>query len=836
MAIVSDINSLVLHLKLDEVVPKNTGGEAKSLRSEVGHSILGNPQGVISELFGSCLSFNGENDYIEIADTDEIDFGVDEDFTVAVWVNVAASQKDTINGDNDIVEKWGGVGGYPYVIRYLRNEQTIMAARSDGSNVPQIITTTKLQSDKFYHVAFIKQQKNLYLYLDGKLQGSTTDTTKNETKNNSPLYLGKRGGDTPNFFTGKLANLRIYSKALTIDELKEDIQADLSAIALFNKVYPIDFKLYEGENRESVIFIENGAQGQELTLEINNNSAQSISFPHLTGEPTQSSHHLELRFRPNTLSPAAIKKLTLASDSWSMSKPVTHSNGTVSLYFIVPNSTLPLEPTFLTLQNVNGAIEGGSRTTRVELKIPQVSINQNENVVNYFQEQRLDVINHRGKKNIPLHVGFVNSNQILNDGQTTNSLTLKIANISRDTVIPLQPTSKGDEASRFTISFDVDTDWALGTKSQVKSIEISGKDWQQNGQPEADWQINQEEQGESPSWTITHDNNESAELAPQQVIQLTLSKIVSSLPAGNTNLYLRYENIPGYWDGTFICAIEKTPLLVYHSKVGNKQEVGLKFPKDLFGGSSDEAWIKYHNNHRGGEKSTLEIAAKNDPDDHIALIPSGNVGIGTTEPREKLDVVGNIKAEKIETEKIKAENIEVLETITADKFVGEGAFVTGMITMWSGAIDKIPRGWALCNGNNKTPNLSGRFIVGYQQNDGSYNKLGKTGGASSVTLNIDQMPKHNHSGSTSNAGEHHHWIEGTDASGLSKRKREYEGKETVDMGFGGGSNSDPDDERWRGGVGTNTEADHYHNVTINGGGRPHENRPPYYVLAYIIKL
>lgn len=642
MAIVNNANNLALDLRLDEVVPKNSEGEAKSLRSEVEHSIAGNPQGVISELFGSCLSFNGSKDYIEVADTDEIDFGVDEDFTVAVWVNVAASQKDTTNGDNDIVEKWGGDGGYPYVIRYLRNEQTIMAARYDGSNVPQI-TTTKLQSDKFYHVAFTKQQKQLYLYLDGKLQGSTPDTTQNETKNDSPLYLGRRGGDTANFFTGKLANLRIYSKALSANELQKDIQGDLSAIASFNKVHPIDFKLYEGENRESVIFIENGAQGQELTLEINNNSALSISFPPLTGEPTQPSHHLELRFRPNTLSPAAIEKLTLASnDGWSMSKPITHSKGIVSLYFIAPNSTLPLEPTLLTLQNASGAIEGGSRTTRVELIIPQVSINQseNKNIVNYFREQRLNVISHRGKKNIPLHVGFVNSNKILNDGQTTNSLTLKITNISRDTVIPLQQTSKGDDASKLIVSFDVDTDWALGTKSQVNSIEISGKDWQQNGQPEADWQINKEEQGESPSWTITH-NNESAELAPQQVIQLTLNNIISSLPAGNTNLYLRYENIPGYWDGTFICAIEKTPLLVYHSKVGNQQEVGIKFPKDLFGGSGDEAWIKYHNN-RDGEKSTLEIAAKNDGDDHIALMPSGNVGIGETNPTAKLDVNGNL--------------------------------------------------------------------------------------------------------------------------------------------------------------------------------------------------
>ncbi|MCX5905264.1 MAG: hypothetical protein NTV89_17740, partial [Proteobacteria bacterium] len=36
----------------------------------------------------------------------------------------------------------------------------------------------------------------------------------------------------------------------------------------------------------------------------------------------------------------------------------------------------------------------------------------------------------------------------------------------------------------------------------------------------------------------------------------------------------------------------------------------------------------------------------------------------------------------------------------------------GAIMMWSGAINQIPAGWALCNGTNGTPDLRDRFIVG----------------------------------------------------------------------------------------------------------------------------
>jgi hypothetical protein len=36
----------------------------------------------------------------------------------------------------------------------------------------------------------------------------------------------------------------------------------------------------------------------------------------------------------------------------------------------------------------------------------------------------------------------------------------------------------------------------------------------------------------------------------------------------------------------------------------------------------------------------------------------------------------------------------------------------GGIALWSGAILDIPAGWALCDGNNGTPNLRDKFVVG----------------------------------------------------------------------------------------------------------------------------
>jgi hypothetical protein len=74
---------------------------------------------------------------------------------------------------------------------------------------------------------------------------------------------------------------------------------------------------------------------------------------------------------------------------------------------------------------------------------------------------------------------------------------------------------------------------------------------------------------------------------------------------------------------------------------GNAEANGILFPKDPGGGGGDAAWLRYY--ARTGEAMTLELGTSNDPGDHIALMPSGGVGVGTNTPAEKLDVNGRIK-------------------------------------------------------------------------------------------------------------------------------------------------------------------------------------------------
>ena len=61
----------------------------------------------------------------------------------------------------------------------------------------------------------------------------------------------------------------------------------------------------------------------------------------------------------------------------------------------------------------------------------------------------------------------------------------------------------------------------------------------------------------------------------------------------------------------------------------------------------------------------------------------------------------------------------------------------GIIVSWYGSIEEIPKGWALCDGNNTTPDLRNRFIIG----GGDKYKIGEKGGNSFIVLNKTNLPK-----------------------------------------------------------------------------------------------
>jgi len=200
--------------------------------------------------------------------------------------------------------------------------------------------------------------------------------------------------------------------------------------------------------------------------------------------------------------------------------------------------------------------------------------------------------------------------------------------------------------------------------------------------------------------------------------------------------------------------------------------------------------------------------------------------------------------------------IENLQELKAKIENHQHTIPAGLISMWSG--QDLPDGWALCDGRNNTPDLRNKFIMGASDKS----QIGRTGGEKEVKIATNQMPRHSHGVSIEKGGRHSHKMSRTknhthafnnyyfiesDSTDDGRSGNAY-GYESIATGIGSHSH-DKDNKRVFYKVSTtegagshdhflSDSAEHLHNVTVHEAGenRAHENRPPFYALAFIIKL
>lgn len=158
----------------------------------------------------------------------------------------------------------------------------------------------------------------------------------------------------------------------------------------------------------------------------------------------------------------------------------------------------------------------------------------------------------------------------------------------------------------------------------------------------------------------------------------------------------------------------------------------------------------------------------------------------------------------------------------------------GSIIPWYGDKANIPDGFALCDGTKGTPDLRNRFLVGA----GSNYALGDTGGEDQVTLTGTQIGNHYHCWGTQYYGrigqsEYNNLrvVSFVDRnSGPSFASAPFPSGHKRFPGLGGTtlfefSDSLSGRETYITSLAIGTDAQ-----------EPHENRPPYYALYYIMKL
>lgn len=205
-------------------------------------------------------------------------------------------------------------------------------------------------------------------------------------------------------------------------------------------------------------------------------------------------------------------------------------------------------------------------------------------------------------------------------------------------------------------------------------------------------------------------------------------------------------------------------------------------------------------------------------------------------------------------------NVTVTENLKTNKLYLGGVDIEnklvplGMVQMWCGSVNNLPDNYKLCdgqalsttdyadlysvlgttfntainqNGNKwsapgsgmfRLPDLRGRFIVGYDSSTTDYSNIANYGGEKVHALKSGEMPSHSHQ------IDDYYYIES--ASGANKGTK-WGNTLALDNKYTGSGASDTDN---------NTILYKTHDSSETGHGDAHENRPPYYVLAYVMRV
>lgn len=178
----------------------------------------------------------------------------------------------------------------------------------------------------------------------------------------------------------------------------------------------------------------------------------------------------------------------------------------------------------------------------------------------------------------------------------------------------------------------------------------------------------------------------------------------------------------------------------------------------------------------------------------------------------------------------------------------------GIVEMWAGTT--VPEGYLLCDGGAyriadytelhaaigttfneaadasgakvstdpgmfRVPDLRGRFIVGRHDSDGDYQATGAAGGLKKVALTEEEIPRHAHRVKD-------YYYAQAPSSMQTHNVKNYDTIPKHETGNNGIGDKESDED--------NDCMPYYeHDSYPVGGGGTHENRPPYYVLAYIMR-
>jgi len=192
--------------KLDEKEGKTASDSTG--RNHTGE-LVGNPQWQAEEgKMGGSLKFSGEEDAVRIPHSE--DLVCREGITVAAWFKIPKFDRDY----QAIVTK----GDSAWRLHREKNTGNISFVCEGLAGYHKVVSREEMDDGKWHHAAGIFDGQNVYLYIDGKLDGMLEDPGM-IAGSDDDVYIGDNAERRGRTWNGWIDDVRIYNFALQEDEI-----------------------------------------------------------------------------------------------------------------------------------------------------------------------------------------------------------------------------------------------------------------------------------------------------------------------------------------------------------------------------------------------------------------------------------------------------------------------------------------------------------------------------------------------------------------------------------------------------------------------------------------
>lgn len=208
-------SNLVGHWKLDDGSGTNANDSSASNRDG---TLINTPSWTTGQL-GGAVDFNGSSQYIDLGTHSELQ--VSGDMTVAAWINADAISGTPGDGNSVLVCLTAGLQvSYNFALGESNN---FGLGWTNDAGVADSWATDgdPLATGAWFHIAAVRSSGNVTFYVNGDLVSGTHATgAQSVTTAGGQAAIGSLGIYPAFFFDGRIDDVRLYSRALTADDIE----------------------------------------------------------------------------------------------------------------------------------------------------------------------------------------------------------------------------------------------------------------------------------------------------------------------------------------------------------------------------------------------------------------------------------------------------------------------------------------------------------------------------------------------------------------------------------------------------------------------------------------